>query len=185
VTASRNDLGTWRHIPVTAPLPPGGRKGAGTSWCKWRRLLAAWVTAMTFARLELWKGSLASILLGMIEEKKPANMRSIIATLSLLLVLAPSALQSGEHPTAPLARMNEEKRPDDPSDQYFEAWLRYKDAEKLKETKPEEALERYSTALGLFKGIQARWPEWKKDMVKNRIAVTEEVLKSLEKGKGK
>ncbi|QJE96611.1 hypothetical protein [Luteolibacter luteus] len=112
-------------------------------------------------------------------------MRPALATLYLLLVLAPSAVHSEDRSKVHSPRMNEEKPwEDDPSDRYFEGWLRYKEAERLKETKPEEAREGYSTALELFKEIQARWPEWKKDMVKNRIATTEETLKLLEKGKG-
>lgn len=83
----------------------------------------------------------------------------------------------------------EEKIPDlqgDPSDLYFEAWLRWKDGEKLrKDGKLEEAAGRFQNALLQMKGIQKKWPDWKKDMVESRIKMTEETLKSLGAGEDK
>lgn len=60
----------------------------------------------------------------------------------------------------------------DPSDVYFEGWLRYKDAQKLeKEKKAVEALEKYSQAQKLFDSIATYFPTWKRDMVGNRRAI--------------
>lgn len=87
----------------------------------------------------------------------------------------------------PSSRRKEEKIPDlqgDPSDRYFEAWLGWKEGERLqKDGKLEDAKGRYSQARLLFKGIQKKWPDWKKDMVGNRIRIAEETRKSLEAGR--
>lgn len=113
-------------------------------------------------------------------------MRPALVLFSLLFALAPLAVHGKERPSPPSLLKMEEKTPDlqDPSDLYFDAWLRWKDGEKLrKEGKLEEATGRFQNALLQMKGIQKRWPDWKKEMVGNRIRVTEEILKSLKAGK--
>lgn len=60
----------------------------------------------------------------------------------------------------------------DPSDVYFEAWLRYKEAKKLEEDKKyTDALEKYTQARKLFDSIATYFPTWKRDMVGNRRAI--------------
>ena len=60
----------------------------------------------------------------------------------------------------------------DPSDVYFEGWLRYKEAKKLEEEKKyTDALEKYTQARKLFDSIATYFPTWKRDMVGNRRAI--------------
>ena len=60
----------------------------------------------------------------------------------------------------------------DPSDVYFEGWLRYKEAKKLEEDKKyTDALEKYTQARKLFDSIATYFPTWKRDMVGNRRAI--------------
>lgn len=111
---------------------------------------------------------------------------SLLVLTALLVALSPIAW-AGEGREKPTPR-EEEKIPElegDPSDHYFEGYLIYKEGEKLqKDGKLEGAQTCLQRALGKFKGVRKKWPDWKQETVGNRIRVTEEMLKSLEKEDG-
>lgn len=107
------------------------------------------------------------------------KMRPVLCLLSLAAL--PSPVLGADHPALPSPPRCEEGLKDDPSDHYYEGWLRWMEGEKLRKAgKPEEAKEPIRAALLQFKGVQKRWPDWKKEMVENRIKMTEEILKALE-----
>jgi len=69
----------------------------------------------------------------------------------------------------------------DPSDLYFEAWLKIRDAEKL--TKEEhflDAYEKYQSAQKIFGTISSYHPEWKAEMVATRIGSTQKSIDGIQ-----
>jgi hypothetical protein len=106
------------------------------------------------------------------------KMRPVLCL--LLLAAFPSAVLGADHPALPSPPQGEEGLKDNPSDHYYEGWLRKEGEKPRKAGKPEEAKEPIRAALLQFKGVQKKWPDWKKEMVENRIKMTEEILKSLE-----
>ena len=110
-------------------------------------------------------------------------MRPVFLLLCLSLAALPSAVLGEDQPARPSPPKGEEgvsNLKDDSSDHYYEGWLRWKEGEKLRKAgKPEAAKEPIRAAWLQFKGVQKKWPDWKKDMVESRIKMTEETLKSL------
>ncbi|QJE94738.1 tetratricopeptide repeat protein [Luteolibacter luteus] len=108
----------------------------------------------------------------------PRSLFRLTGRASLLACACSIALSSvsapGQQREIPLAPPRDGKAvPNfDPSDVYFEGWLRYKDAQKLEqEKKAVEALEKYTQAQKLFDSIATYFPTWKRDMVGNRRAI--------------
>lgn len=90
---------------------------------------------------------------------------------SIALSSVPAIGQQREIPLAP-PRDAKAVPNFDPSDVYFEAWLRYKEGEKLaKDKKYTDALEKYTQARKLFDNIATYFPTWRRDMVGNRRAI--------------
>ncbi len=96
---------------------------------------------------------------------------------SIAFQAGPAAAQ--QQPEIPLAPLPDKKAvPNfDPSDVYFQAWLLYKDGEKLQaDKKYVDALEKYKRAQQLFDSIGTYFPTWKRNMVGGRRAKVIEVI---------
>jgi len=92
-----------------------------------------------------------------------------VAGIVALVVAAPLVAQTSRGPR-PAAAM-------DPSDVYFQGWLQSHDAEQLeKDGDFVGALEKLERARTLFQSIMRMHPKWKSQMVKGRMASTDESL---------
>lgn len=68
---------------------------------------------------------------------------------------------------------------DDPADGYFHAYLLTREAEKA--TNQEESIRNLEEALGYFRAVKKKYPDWKPAMVDARTQLTEESLDRLAK----
>ncbi len=69
----------------------------------------------------------------------------------------------------------------DPQSMYFEAWMKVREAEELsKENLYLESFEKYQSAQKLFGTIMSFHPEWKTEMVKNRVQKTEQAIIAIQ-----
>lgn len=68
---------------------------------------------------------------------------------------------------------------DDPADGYFHAYLLMREAEKT--TNQEKSIRNLQEALGYFRAVKQRYPDWKTEMVEARTRVTEDSLTRVSK----
>jgi Tfp pilus assembly protein PilF len=69
----------------------------------------------------------------------------------------------------------------DPADVYYQAWLFVREAETLqKQGRYAAALERYQRAATFFDTIHRFHPEWKKDMVGDRLSLTQSQISKVQ-----
>lgn len=71
--------------------------------------------------------------------------------------------------------------PNDPSDGYFRGYNKTREAEKAEN--PERAAALYAEALASFKKVQKDFPQWKPEMVQNRIGQTENAISQVAVGR--
>ena len=68
---------------------------------------------------------------------------------------------------------------DDPADGYFHAYLLMREAEKT--TNQEKSIRNLQEALGYFRAVKQRYPDWKTEMDEARTRVTEDSLTRVSK----
>jgi Flp pilus assembly protein TadD len=69
----------------------------------------------------------------------------------------------------------------DPADVYYQAWLFVREAETLqKQGRYAEALQRFQRAATFFDSIHRFHPEWKKDMVDDRLSLTKSQITKVQ-----
>lgn len=66
---------------------------------------------------------------------------------------------------------------DDPADGYFQAYLLIRESEKTEDQ--QESIRILKEALGHFKAVESKFPDWKRLMVDARIKQTQQRLDSL------
>lgn len=105
-----------------------------------------------------------------------SHLRSLASGFSVsvfLLLLCPLA-------PSPVLGQEENLRQFDPSDVYFQAWLKIREAEKAEENeKFLDAFNHYEKAARLFDSVGVFHPEWKPHLVKDRQETTKKSLDEI------
>ena len=103
----------------------------------------------------------------------------------LLAVVMPTSGAAGESmETIPRKEKKALLQQDNPSDHYFYGYLQWKEGEHHEKSDPQRSWLCYRSAIRRFLDIQARWPDWKADIVGLRIRRSQAHLADFEVGMG-
>jgi hypothetical protein len=110
--------------------------------------------------------------------KTTCSPRMMLACFSLVLIGCDQPQKKQEAPVVIETKKTEQKSDteasDEPSDQYYRAYLLTREAER--EVDRDQALQKLQKALDEFQAIKIKFPDWKPKMVDGRIELMHQMI---------